>query len=334
MSGIAFDTPILVRPFKEEVLSMLIFLLRRLGGAVVLVFVIATSTFLLMSLSGGDPARNILGEGATSAQVAAKATELGLDQSIPERYLDWLGSAVRGDFGTSWFTNEPVMSSLANKFPVSLSIVVVAIIVTAALSTVLGVTAAVKRGWIDRFVQMFAILGFALPNFWVALVLVTVFAVNLKLFPATGFVPITTDPWRWLVGLVLPVTALVIGTVASTAQQVRGATIDVLRQDYVRTLRSRGISHASLLFRHVLRNAAPPALTVLSLQFVGLLGGAIIIEKVFALPGIGSLAVNATLQGDLPQILGLVVVMVVLVVIVNLLIDLATGWLNPKARVS
>lgn len=313
---------------------MLTFLLRRVLAGIGLIFAVATVTFLLMSSTGGNPARNILGEGATEAQVAAKAAELGLDQPLYARYFDWLSGAVRGDFGSSWFTNEPVMSSLANKFPVTLSIVVGAVLVTALLSTVLGVTAAVRRGAIDRFVQGFAVLGFALPNFWVALVLVTVFAVTLKLFPATGFVPFATDPGKWLLCLVLPITALVIGTVASTTQQVRGATIDVLRQDYVRTLRSRGISTTSLLFRHVLRNAAPPALTVLSLQFVGLLGGAIIIEKVFALPGIGSLAVNATTQGDLPQILGLVVVMVVLVVIVNLLIDLATGWLNPKARLS
>ena len=313
---------------------MISFLLRRLVSGVVLVFAVATITFLLMSLSGGNPARNILGEGATEQQVAAKAAELGLDLPLWERYWNWLTGAITGDFGSSWFTNEPVMTSLANKFPVTLSIVTVAIIVTAIIATVLGITAAVQRGWIDRFVQVFAVIGFALPNFWVALVLVTIFAVNLRLLPATGFTPLAMDPAKWALGLVLPVAALITGTIASTAQQVRGATIDILERDFVRTLRARGISKSSLLFRHVLRNAATPALTVLSLQFVGLLGGAIIIEKVFALPGIGSLAVTATTQGDLPQILGLVVVMVVLVVIVNLLIDLATGWLNPKARVS
>lgn len=313
---------------------MITFLLRRLASGVVLVFAVATITFLLMSLSGGSPARNILGEGATEQQVAAKATELGLDLPLWDRYWNWLTRALSGDFGSSWFTNEPVMTSLANKFPVTLSIVTVAIIVTAMIATVLGIMAAVQRGWIDRFVQVFAVIGFALPNFWVALVLVTIFAVNLRLLPATGYTPLATDPSKWALGLVLPVAALVIGTIASTAQQVRGATIDILERDFVRTLRARGISTGSLLFRHVLRNAATPALTVLSLQFVGLLGGAIIIEKVFALPGIGSLAVTATTQGDLPQILGLVVVMVVMVVIVNLLIDLATGWLNPKARLS
>ena len=213
---------------------MLIFLLRRVIAGVGLIFAVATITFLMMSSTGGDPARNILGEGATEAQVAAKATELGLDQPLLARYIDWLSGAVRGDFGTSWFTNESVMASLANKFPVTLSIVIGAVLVTALLSTILGVTAAVRRGAVDRFVQGFAILGFALPNFWVALVLVTVFAVALRIFPATGYVPFATSPWLWLSGLVLPVAALVVGTVASTTQQVRGATIDVLRQDYVR----------------------------------------------------------------------------------------------------
>lgn len=313
---------------------MISFLVRRLLSGVVLVFAVATITFLLMSSTGATAARNILGENATEEQVAAKAHELGLDRSVPERYIDWLGGAVRGDFGTSWYSHEPVMSSLANRFPVSLSVVTVAILVTAVIATILGITAAVRRGWADRFVQVFAVVGFALPNFWVALILISIFAVTLHLLPATGYTPIGTDVGKWALGLILPVAALVTGTIASTAQQVRGATIDILERDFVRTLRARGISRSSLLFAHVLRNAASPALTVLSLQFVGLLGGAIIIEKVFALPGIGSLAITATLQGDLPQILGLVVVMVVLVVVVNLAIDLLAGWLNPKARVS
>lgn len=313
---------------------MLLFIARRLASGVVLVFVAATVTFMLMSLSGGNPARNILGEGATAEQVAAKATELGLDQPLFQRYATWLGGAIQGDFGQSWFTNEPVMTTIATRFPVSLSLVTVAILVTAIVATLLGIAAAVRRGWVDRFVQVFAIVGFALPNFWVALVLVTIFAVNLHLLPATGYTPIATDPWKWAIGLVLPVAALVTGTIASTAQQVRGATIDILERDFVRTLRARGVAPGSLLFKHVLRNAAAPALTVLSLQFIGLLSGAIIIEKVFALPGIGSMAVTATTQGDLPQILGIVVVMVVLVVIVNLIIDILAGWLNPKARVA
>jgi len=311
---------------------MLRFTLKRLLVGVGTVFAVATITFFLMTLGSGDVARGLLGEGATQDQIDLKNEQLGLDQPVLVRYLSWLTGAVRLDFGTSWYTNEPVMQTIASRLPVSLSVVTLAIVTTAVVAAVLGTIAAVRRGWVDRFVQIFAIVGFSLPNFWVALLLVTVFAVNLHLLPATGFVPISVSPWLWFVSLILPVTSLVIGTVASTAQQVRGATIDVLRQDFVRTLQSRGLPARSVLFSHVLRNSAAPALTVLSLQFVGLLSGAVIIERVFALPGIGLLAVNATSLGDLPLVLGIVVVMVILVVIVNLLIDLATGWLNPKAR--
>lgn len=312
---------------------MVVFLTRRVIAGAVMVLVVATAAFLLMSLTGGSAARNILGVTATTAQVRAKAHELGLDQPVFERYLSWLAALFHGDLGSSWLSNQSVSSMLVAKLPVTLSLVLAAIVVSALLSIALGMTAAVRGGWVDRFVQVFAVVGFALPEFWVALVLVTVFAVTLHLVPATGYTPLATSVPLWAAGLLLPTIALVLGTVSSTSQQVRGATIDVLRRDFVRTLRSRGISRGSLLLRHVLRNAAPPALTILSLQFVGLLSGAIVIEKVFALPGIGSMAVLATTQGDLPSVLGVVVVTVIIVVIVNLAIDLVSGWLNPKARI-
>jgi peptide/nickel transport system permease protein len=313
---------------------MLGFLTRRIASGILLIFAALTFAFFLLSFAGANAAQQMLGQQATPAQVHAKEVELGLDQPVLQRYVDWLGHAVTGDFGTSWFSHQPVDSTLTGRFPVTLSIVLVAVLVTAVLSAVIGVAAGVRRGWLDRLVQVLSIVGFALPALWLSLVLVTTFAVNLHWFPATGYVAIGDDPGQWARGLVLPVAGLVVGTVASTAQQVRGATIDVLRQDYVRTLRARGISSRSLLYRHVLRNAAPPALTVLSLQFIGLLGGTVIIEKIFALPGIGSLTTQATLDGDVPLILGIVAVMVVLVVTVNLVIDLANGWLNPKARLA
>jgi peptide/nickel transport system permease protein len=158
------------------------------------------------------------------------------------------------------------------------------------------------------------------------------FAITWQVFPATGYTQLTVDPAAWALGLVLPVTALVVGGIASAAQQIRGAVIDVLEHDYVRTLRARGLSDRSVILKHVLRNAAPPALTVLSLQFIGLLGGAVVIERVFAIPGMGTLTVNSSIQGDIPAIMGIVVVLVILVVAVNLVIDLANGWINPKAR--
>jgi peptide/nickel transport system permease protein len=308
------------------------FLLRRVLSGAALLFVVASATFFLMSLTGDDAARTILGELATDEQVARKAAELGLDRPIIEQYLSWVGSALTGDFGTSWVTSASVTAVLVQRIPVSLSLVFASTVVTALLAVVLGLVAAVRRGIVDKFVQVFAVVGYALPNFWVALVLVSTFAIGVRLLPATGFVPFATSPSGWALSLVLPVASLAIGTVASTAQQVRAATIDVLNQDFVRTLRSRGLPAQSIIFQHVLRNAAGPALTVLSLQFVGLLAGAVVIERVFAMPGLGSLVVSAAQAGDLPQVLGVVTVMVVIVVVVNLVIDLVTGWLNPKVR--
>jgi peptide/nickel transport system permease protein len=310
------------------------FLFRRVVAGVVLVFVIATLTFGLMSLTGQDPARSITGQTATREQVAAKAAELGLNRPLPVRYWDWLSHAARGDLGASWFTNETVSSSLGNKLPVTLSIVLAGLVLSAVLSTVLGVAAAVRRGWLDQMVQGLAIFGFAIPSFLVALLLALVVAVKLGWLPATGYVPLGQSPGNWVQSIALPAIALAVGAIAATAQQVRGSMVDVLRMDYIRTLRSRGLSERSLLFRHALRNAAPPALTVLSLQFIGLLGGAVVVEKVFGLAGIGTEANTAASQGDLPTVMGIVVVMVFMVVVVNILMDIAYGWLNPKVRVS
>jgi peptide/nickel transport system permease protein len=313
---------------------MLIFLLKRLGAGILLLFVITTITYTLLYFSSDGIAQNILGEFATPEQIALKQAELGLDQPLAVRYLDWLGGAVTGDFGRSWFNSEPVVSALLNRLPVSLTIVVGALIISAVLAALLGVAAAIKRGWIDRAVQLLSLAGDALPSFVVGIVLVTSLAIQAKIFPATGFVPFADNPALWIMSIALPITALVFQLVAQAAQQFRSAIIDVRRRDFVRTLRSRGISEREVVLKHVLRSAAPAALTILSLQFVGLLGGSVIIEQIFALPGVGPLAVASTTQGDIPVVMGVVVYTVVMVILVNLVVDLVNGWLNPKVRVS
>ena len=311
---------------------MILFLLRRLAAGVVLVFVVATVTFFLTSATGSDPARRIAGTQASVAQVAAKREELGLDRPVFARYLDWLSGVVHGDLGTSWFTNQPVTRLIGQALPVSLSLVLAATLLTAVVSVVLGVVAAVRGGWIDHVLQTVSIVAFAVPNFLVGMVLALVFAVELGLFPAVGFTPFADDPGLWLGSITLPAIALAIGAIATVATQTRGSMIDVLEQDYVRTLRSRGLPTRSVLLKHALRNAAPASLTVLSIQFIALIGGAVVIEKVFGLTGIGARATSAAGQGDVPLVLGIVVVTVVLVVVVNLLVDVVLGWLNPKVR--
>jgi peptide/nickel transport system permease protein len=312
---------------------MLRFIAKRLTSGFLLLLVISTLTYFLLFFSSSSVARNLLGDSATSAQVVAKAHELGLDRPLLPRYFEWLGHALTGDLGVSWYSNQPIVGSLASRLPVTMTIVLFAILLASTLATVLGMLAAVKGGWIDRMVQSLAIVGFAVPNFLVAIILVTLLAINIAVFPATGWVNLSDDPRGWFLSLILPVTALVVSTVASAAQQIRSAFKDVLSRDWVRTLRSRGIKNNEILFKHVLRSAAPSGLTVLSLQFVGMLGGSVIIEKIFALPGIGQLAVDSTTQGDTPVVMGIVVYSVIVVILVNLVVDLVNGWLNPKVRV-
>ncbi|WP_374975812.1 ABC transporter permease [Microbacterium trichothecenolyticum] len=313
---------------------MLSFILRRVLSGVILIAVISFLAFVLLYAAGGDIARRILGENATAETVAKKTEQLGLDQPLLQQYWNWVTSALTGDMGRSWFTGELVSTSVSNRLAVTLSIVIGATLVSAVIAVVLGILAARRGGWVDGSVQVISLIGFAIPGFLIALGLVLVFAINLGWFKATGYVPLTTSVAGWLSSVTLPIVALSIGAIAAVSQQVRGSVIDAVSRDYVRTLRSRGLSTNSVVYRHVLRNAGGPALAVLAVQFIGLLGGAVIVEQVFAIPGMGQLTVRATTLGDIPVVMGVVIAFAIIVVIVNLLIDLAQAALNPKVRLS
>ncbi|MFC7891890.1 ABC transporter permease [Streptomyces sp. NPDC057381] len=311
---------------------MLTFIARRTTSGALLLVVISLLTYVLLSIPDTDIGRQLLGQGADQASVDAKNAALGLDRPVLEQYADWLAHAVRGDLGTSWFTSEDVATAVWGRLPVTASLMVGVTLVTTTVSFLLGVWAGVRRGAVDRFVQVLGVVGYALPGFLVTLVLVLVFAVRLNWFPAIGYIPFAESPGGWLSTITLPVLSLSVASVAGVSQQVRGAVIDVLRQDYVRTLRARGLPPSRIVFRHVLRNASAPALSVLGMQFVGLLGGAVVVEQIFGLPGIGSMTVTYTTRGDIPVIMALVMLTVVGVVLINLLVDIVIGWLNPKAR--
>jgi peptide/nickel transport system permease protein len=313
---------------------MLPFVLRRLASGVVLVFVITVIAYTLLYLGGGDIARRIVGQNATQDVVDQKASQLGLDQPLLTQFWDWLTSALTGDLGRSWFTGQLVATGVTSRLAVTLSIVIGATLIAAILAVVLGVLAARRGGWIDNVVQFVSVVGFAIPSFLIALVLVIVFAINLGWFKATGYVQFADSPAGWLASVTLPIIALAIGAMATVAQQIRGSVLDAQGRDYVRTLRARGLSTNRVVYKHVLRNAGGPALAVLAVQFIGLLGGAIIIEQIFALPGIGQLTVSATVSGDIPIVMGVVIATAIIVVVVNLLIDIAQAALNPKVRLS
>jgi len=309
------------------------FVLRRLAAGVVLIVVVTVATFFLLYAAGGDIARRILGQSASPEAVAAKSHELGLDQPVLTQFKNWVVNALHGDLGTSWFTGQPVTDAISSRAAVTLSLVIGATLVTAVVSVVLGVLAAKRGGWVDRLVQFISVLGIAIPGFLIAIGLVLVFAINLGWFQPTGYTQFADSPGGWLASITLPIIALSIGAIAGVTQQVRGSMLDAQRQDWVRTLRSRGLPENRVIYEHVLRNAAGPALSVLAVQFVGLLSGAVIVETIFAIPGLGQVAVGATGQGDIPLVMGLVVAVTVIVILLNLLVDLLQGWLNPKVRI-
>lgn len=311
---------------------MIRFIIRRVVSGLVLIVAISVVAFGLLYAGGGDIARRILGQNATQEIVDRKAAELGLDRPLVEQYGDWLLHAIQGDFGRSWFNGQLVTVNVSSRLAVTLSLVVGAIVVAAIVAVVLGTIAAVHGGWVDRVVQIGSVVGFAIPGFLVALGLVLLFAIELGWFKATGYIPLTTSFTGWVSSVTLPIIALSLGAIATVAQQVRGSVADALSRDYVRTLRSRGLGMTRVVGKHVLRNAGGPALAVLALQFIGLLGGAVIVEQVFSIPGLGQLAVQATSAADIPNVMGLVIVTAIIVVIVNLLIDLAQAALNPRVR--
>lgn len=312
---------------------MLKFTVKRLLSGVILLAVITVASFFLAHLAIGDPTIALLGDTATPAQQEALRQQLGLDRPLLEQFWDWLRHAVTGDFGTSWRFSRPVNDELALKVPVTLSVVAFGTLLAAVVGTAFGLLAGLRPGSVvDRIVKMCAVVLFALPGFWVSLVLVIWFAINLRWFPAVGYVPIDQSFGGWLRSITLPAVALALGGIVSVAEQLRNAVVRVSGQDFVRTLRSRGLS-AGRVNTHILRNASPAALTVLALQFVALLGGAVIVEAIFSLPGIGALTTSASNSGDIPVLLGITVVSVVFVVIINFLLDLVLGIINPKVRI-
>ncbi|WP_426592643.1 ABC transporter permease [Cellulomonas sp. McL0617] len=313
---------------------MLTFIGKRVVSGIVLIWSVCTLVFVLLYFNSGNVARTILGQTASQEAVDLKSAQLGLDRPLTVQYVDWLSHALHGDLGTSWFTNQPVTSTIATRLPVTLSIIIGATIVSAIIAVVLGVWAAIRRGWADRVVQVLSVLGFAVPGFLIAIGLIAVFALNFGWFAPTGFVAFTDSPSGWLRTVTLPIIALSIGGIAAISGQIRGSMLDAMRQDYVRTLRSRGLSSTQVTFVHVLRNAAGPALAVLALQFIGMLGGVVLIEQIFAIPGVGQMTVLSTIQGDIPVVMGLVAVTAILVVVVNLAIDLVQGWVTPRARLA
>jgi peptide/nickel transport system permease protein len=289
--------------------------------------------FSLVLIIPGDPAVTLAGENATPERVQEIRVALGLDRPVVEQYFDWLGGALQGDLGKSLTSSRRVSDVIADRLPISLTLAGSAILIGLLIGVPSGIVAALNRNrWPDRSATVGASLGIAMPNFWLGLVFVLVFAVRNPWFPASGFVRFGEDPAGWLHHLVLP--ALTLGTAASAeiTRQLRGALSDVMLQDYVRTARAKGLRRWVVVGKHAAKNASIPVVTVLGLQFSLLLGGTVAVERVFGIPGLGTAIVDAVLGKDLPMIQGIVLLTTVAVVVINLVVDVAYGLLNPKVR--
>ncbi len=310
------------------------FLLKQLLNSIILLVVGTGVTFLLVFSNTQGLVRQVLGEGATEETVAARTTELGLDQPVLIQYWQWVLGLFQGDLGNSYYTGEPVTALLSTRLPVTLSLVLISVALMLVLSVVVGVTAAVRGGWVDRVLQIGGVIGGAVPGFIIAIILVFTFAVAWQVFPATGYISPEVSLIGWVSSLVLPVTAVLITSLAGAALQFRGAMIDTLSQDFIRTLRARGVSERAVTYRHALRNAALPGLTTISLQTIGLMGGVVIIEMIFALPGVAAQLTNSAILRDIPVVMGAVLFTICVVVAVNIALSVVTGLINPKERLS
>lgn len=312
---------------------MIPFLLRRLFGFAVTLFLAAGVIFFLLDLLPGDPARFILGITATEEAVAILREQLGLNAPAWQRFFGWIGSMLMGDFGTSYTQGAPVAGLIGERLWVSLPLTMMAMVLSMLIGLPIGILAARRRGsLLDSGLMIFAQTGVAVPNFWFGMLLVLVFSVGLRWLPPGGFTPWHEDPVRALSQLVLPGFALALPQAAILARVMRGALVEVQGLDFIRTARAKGMTMGEAVWRHGVRNAFLPVLTILGLQFAFLIAGTVIVENVFYLPGIGRLIFTAISERDLVLVRGAVIVLVIAVTATMLVVDLCYGLVDPRLR--
>lgn len=311
---------------------MLRFAFKRLVSLAVTLWVASLIIFVVLEIMPGDPAAFMLGVNARPDTIAALRAEMGLDQSLFQRYFAWVAGMLRGDFGTSWSYKTPVADLIADRIWVSLPLAVYALILSTAIAFPAGIYAASRRGGAGDITIMGATqLGVAIPNFWFAMILVLIFAINLRWFSAGGF-PGWDNPLQALKSLTLPAIALALPQAAILARVMRSSLLDMLGEDFIRTARAKGLTRRQALWKHAVRNALIPVLTILGLQFSFLLAGGIIIEQVFFLPGLGRLIFQAISARDLIVVESVVMLLVFLVIVVNFAVDVAYAAVDPRLR--
>lgn len=314
---------------------MLTFIVRRILTLIPVAFIVLVVTFSLIHLTPGNPAYTILGEQASPQAVHLLDVKMGLTQPVVGQFIHYVGQVAQGRLGVSLLDGQSVMSLILTRLPVTLELAVLAVLLSLAIALPAGILAAYRPNtWVDSLSRVLALIGAAVPNFWLALLLVYVFAVGLRWLPSLGWIPLSQSVPGNLVHLVLPVIVLALPLAAVTSRVLRGELIEVMHLLYIQVARAKGISEWTVVMRHGLRNALVPVVTVVGLQIGALLGGVVITETIFSLPGMGQLVVNAIFDRDYPVLDGSVLFMAFVVLFANLCVDLAYAWLDPRIRYS
>jgi peptide/nickel transport system permease protein len=309
------------------------YIVRRILATIPVMAVVAVFVFALLYLSPGDPAAIIAGDTATVDDILRIRAKLGLDQPVYIQFGEWVWRLMHGDLGISIFTNLPVAKLIQQRLEPTVALSVATLIVSIAVAIPMGVLAAWKAGsWIDRVVMVFAVLGFSVPVFVLAYILIFVFAIWADILPVQGYVSITSGFWPFLSHIILPSAALGMIFAALIARITRASMLDVLAQDYIRTAQAKGLANHQVLIGHALKNAAVPIVTIIGIGVALLIGGVVVTETVFAIPGLGRLTVDAILRRDYPIIQGIILIFSAAYVLINLLVDLSYTLIDPRIR--
>lgn len=309
------------------------YLLKRLLALVPVILVVGTVIFTLIHLIPGDPTVYILGPEATQQELADLRRVMGLDEPLLTQYVRWFGQMLTGDLGRSIFLKQPVTQAIVQRLEPTLILTLLSLAIAIGLGLPAGVLAAARRGsWLDHLVQMLAPLGLSTPNFWLGLNMAILFGVNLEWFPVAGYRPLSGGVGSSLSYMVLPALTLGLSETAIIARMTRSTMLEVLRHDYMRTARAKGLKEFTVISRHALRNAMIPILTVIGLTMASLMNGAVVTEQIFNLPGIGRLFISAIFRRDYPVVQGVVLFTAMIYVFVNLLVDLTYVWLDPRVK--
>lgn len=312
---------------------MLELVVKRLISAIPTLFLVTLMVFSLQKLLPGDPITAMAGEERDPAVIAQLREQYHLNDPIPSQYFHWVGNALRGDFGTSLRTQEQVLQLIASKLPVTLELSLLAMIVALIIGITMGVLAAVNKGtWIDNGTNFLALSGISIPHFWLGVLLIMLFSVKLHWLPASGYVPFSEDPLQNLKTMLLPAAVLGTGLSATLMRHTRAAMIAVLKADYIRTARAKGLLPKKVIMKHALRNALVPIITLTTLLFGELLGGAVLSEQVFTIPGFGKMIVDSVFNRDYAVVQGVVMVVAVGFLLMNLLADVLYVLVNPRMR--